>query len=178
MIRTPPVPLDRVTHLILQVFKLNGRLLAAGDRLVQDIGLTSARWQVLGAIALADTPQPVANIARAMGLSRQAVQRTVNELVTTGLLELVPNPHHQKASLVVLTKRGAAAYEAAHARQVPWARMLGGGVRESDLVTAERVLSELVERLETDRSEIKAGGRRRRAARPAKPNRRSHGQAG
>src|SRR5205814_345438 len=55
-----------VTELILEVFRLNGRLLAAGDRLVADLGLTSARWQVLGAIALASSPMPVAWIARNM----------------------------------------------------------------------------------------------------------------
>jgi hypothetical protein len=40
------------TALILEVFRFNGRLLAAGDKLVANLGLTSARWQVLGAIAL------------------------------------------------------------------------------------------------------------------------------
>jgi hypothetical protein len=56
-----------MTELILETFRLNGRLLAAGDALVADVGLTSARWQVLGAIALAPVPQPVAHIARNMG---------------------------------------------------------------------------------------------------------------
>ena len=62
-----------MTDLILDLFRLNGRLLAAGDRLVAGLGLTSARWQVLGAIALADRPQPVAWLARDMGVYRQGV---------------------------------------------------------------------------------------------------------
>ena len=37
-----------ITDLILETFRLNGQLLAAGDALVSDVGLTSARWQVLG----------------------------------------------------------------------------------------------------------------------------------
>ena len=41
-----------LTGLVIEVFRLNGDLLAAGDALVGDLGLTSARWQVLGAIAL------------------------------------------------------------------------------------------------------------------------------
>ncbi|MDH3233798.1 MAG: MarR family transcriptional regulator, partial [Alphaproteobacteria bacterium] len=45
-----PSVVEAVTALILETFRLNGRLLAAGDRLVGDLGLTSARWQVLGAI--------------------------------------------------------------------------------------------------------------------------------
>jgi hypothetical protein len=43
---------EAVTGLILEVFRFNGRLLVAGDRLVSDLGLTSARWQAMGAIAL------------------------------------------------------------------------------------------------------------------------------
>src|SRR6266542_6797188 len=90
-----------LTSLILQIFTLNGRLLTAGDRLAGPVGLTSARWQVLGAIALAASPQPVANLARNMGLTRQAVQRTVNELSAEGFVGFDANPHHQRAKLVV-----------------------------------------------------------------------------
>jgi hypothetical protein len=52
---------DAVTQLVLETFRLNGCLLIAGDALVADIGLTSARWQVLGAIALSPMPLPVAH---------------------------------------------------------------------------------------------------------------------
>src|SRR5215210_6586367 len=62
-----------ITELILETFRLNGRLLAAGDALVRDLGLTSARWQVLGAVAMSPVPLPVSHIARNMGLSRQGV---------------------------------------------------------------------------------------------------------
>ena len=37
-----------LTEIVLLVFRVNGRLLSAGDRLVGDLGLTSARWQMLG----------------------------------------------------------------------------------------------------------------------------------
>ncbi|MEM9575345.1 MAG: MarR family transcriptional regulator, partial [Pseudomonadota bacterium] len=49
-----------MTDLVLETFRLNGRLLASGDKLVEPLGLSSARWQVLGAIHFAETPQPVA----------------------------------------------------------------------------------------------------------------------
>src|SRR5262249_31482364 len=100
-----------LTDLILEVFRLNGRLLAVGDGLAAPVGLTSARWQVLGAMALAVTPQPVANIARNMGLTRQAVQRTVNELAAEGFVTFEANRHHRRAKLVVLTKQGQAAFD-------------------------------------------------------------------
>jgi hypothetical protein len=56
------------------------RMLAAGDRLVVGLGLTSAGWQVLGTIVAGDRPQPVAWLARDMGANRQNVQRIVNDL--------------------------------------------------------------------------------------------------
>jgi hypothetical protein len=42
--------MTQITDLILETFRLNGELLTAGDRLVADLSLTSARWQVLGAV--------------------------------------------------------------------------------------------------------------------------------
>ena len=137
-----------LTSLILAVFRLNGRLLVAGDRLVAGLELTSARWQVLGAIALAERPQPVAWLARNMGLNRQGVQRIVNEMRDQGLLELQANPHHRRAHLVVLTKRGKDAFEAATRLQVPWVNDLADGVSVKDLATTQKVVAELCGRLE------------------------------
>jgi hypothetical protein len=48
---------DVVSELALEIFRLNGELLADGDALVADLGLTSARWQVLGAVALSPGAQ-------------------------------------------------------------------------------------------------------------------------
>ncbi|KMO09704.1 MarR family transcriptional regulator, partial [Methylobacterium indicum] len=84
------------------MFRLNGDLLTAGDALVDDLGLTSARWQVLGAVALSPVPLPVAHIARNMGLTRQAVQRVVDDLHEVGFVRIDPNPHHRRAHLVAL----------------------------------------------------------------------------
>ena len=81
---------DTITDLVLETFRLNGRLLASGDALVADLGLTSARWQVIGAIALSPVPLSVAQIARNMGLTRQAVQRLANEMEADGLVRFAP----------------------------------------------------------------------------------------
>jgi DNA-binding MarR family transcriptional regulator len=137
-----------LTDLILAIFRLNGRLLVAGDRLVADLDLSSARWQVLGAIALAATPQPVAWLARNMGLNRQGVQRIVNEMRDEGLLELQPNPHHRRAHLVVLTKRGKEAFEAAARLQAPWVNALAKDVSVKEIMSTHRVIAALSERLE------------------------------
>lgn len=142
------IKLNVVTDLILETFRLNGRLLAAGDALVADLGLTSARWQVLGAVSLVPTPQPVAHIARDMGLTRQAVQRLVNEMEHDGLVRFRPNPHHQRARLVILTARGKAVYDAAMKRQRPWADGLGDGLNTKQIELAAATLRAIRRRLD------------------------------
>src|SRR4030095_498398 len=119
---------EALTDLVVAVFRWNGRLLAAGDRLVSDLGLTSARWQVLGAIALAPSPQPVAWLARSMGLNRQGVQRIVKEMRGERLVALCSTPHHRRAYLVALTKRGEDAFASARRLQAPWANALSKGL--------------------------------------------------
>ncbi len=141
---------EAVTELILEVFRLNGRLLVAGDRLVAGLGLTSARWQVLGAIALSDRPQPVAWLARSMGLNRQGVQRIVNELHHEGVVELAPNPHHRRARLVLLTERGKSAFAQAERLQRPWVEGLARGLEIADIAAARHVTAALRERLEKE----------------------------
>ncbi len=139
---------EAVTALIMDVFRLNGRLLVAGDRLVAELGLTSARWQVLGAIAQAEQPEPVAWHARSMGLHRQGVQRIVNELEVEGIVEFEQNPHHKRAHLVLLTPKGRQLFAAALALQVPWVNALSRGLKPKDVAAAQRVIGELKLRLE------------------------------
>jgi len=140
---------DATTELVLEVFRLNGELIATGDDLVADLGLTSARWQVLGAIALAATPLTIAQIARNMGLTRQSVQRIANDLAAEGFLRFAPNPHHQRAKLALLTDRGRKAYTGASARWAPKAAALSNGLKAKDIAAAVALLRHIRNRLDS-----------------------------
>jgi DNA-binding MarR family transcriptional regulator len=144
---------ETATGVILSIFRANGLLLAAGDVLSADQGLTSARWQVLGAIALAERPLTVPQIARRMGLTRQSVHTTVNRLVRDDLLELRPNADHRRSQLVSLTQSGRATYTATDRRQAAWVNHLAHGMGNTDLETAARVLEDLCRRLDVDGAE-------------------------
>lgn len=136
------------TELLLEVFRLNGRLLASGDRLTVDLGLTSARWQVLG--ALEHEAATVSQIARRMGLQRQSVQRLVDILAAEGIVEGVPNPSHRRAKLVRVTASGRRALRALRGRQIEWSNRVTRGAGAADLVTALAALRDLRNRLEAD----------------------------
>ena len=139
---------DAVTSLIPDLFRLNNRILTAGDQLVARLGLTSARWQILGAVAAAERPQPVAWLARDLGANRQNVQRIINDLYEDGLVAFATNPHHRRAQLVVLTEKGRQASAAAMALQVPWVNRVSDGLLVKDIETAHRVITALRQRLE------------------------------
>lgn len=135
------------TELLLNTFKLNGLLLATGDRLVRHLGMTSAQWQVMGAIDMAQVPLTVAQIARNMGLQRQSVQRLANILSTETFVRFIENPDHKRAKLVKLTERGQAILKKVKRVQVKWANQISSGIRERDLKQTEAVLQELSRRL-------------------------------
>jgi DNA-binding MarR family transcriptional regulator len=139
---------EAFTHLILEVFRLNGCLLAAGDELTRDLGLTSARWQVLGAID--DGPLPVAQIARNMGLTRQAVQRVADALAAEGFVAFAHNPNHQRAKLVALTPKGRRALDEINQRQAGWANRIAAAPGATALDRTMKVLRALRTELEKE----------------------------
>jgi DNA-binding MarR family transcriptional regulator len=139
---------EALTDLVLDLFRLTSLLLTAGDRLIAGLGLTSARWQILGAMVAAERPQPVAWLARDMGANRQNVQRIINDLQKDGLVAFEVNPHHRRAQLVVLTNKGRQAFEAAMELQAPWINRISDGLLAKDIQTVHRVVTALRNRLE------------------------------
>jgi DNA-binding MarR family transcriptional regulator len=83
-----------------------------------------------------------------MGLTRQAVQRLVNEMERDGLVQFAPNPHHQRAKLVLLSSQGKTAFAAAMRRQGPWANDLATGLSGKQIATAAATLRSIRQRLE------------------------------
>ncbi|WP_432038462.1 MarR family winged helix-turn-helix transcriptional regulator [Streptomyces cucumeris] len=134
----------------LSVFRLNGQFLAVSERLSRPAGLTAARWQVLGAVL--EEPLPVAGIARAMGITRQSVQRVADLLVDAGLAVYLPNPAHRRAKLLAPSEAGRTAVRAIvpghreFAGQL--AEQLGGAAGLAEVREALRRLTEALEALE------------------------------
>jgi DNA-binding MarR family transcriptional regulator len=137
---------DLFTDLVLEVFRLNGQLLAEGDRLTAEFGLTSARWQVMGAID--GEAIPVVQIAHKMGLKRQSVQRLVDVLADEGLVEFRENPHHQRAKLVQLTDEGHKKLEQIEQIQREWANSIANGLDVEQIRNTINLLQQLRTRLQ------------------------------
>ena len=142
-----------VTRLMLQVFRAEAAMTAAVDRLVADLNLTRARWQVLGALDALGGQATQSRIGRAMGLARQSVRRTCQDLEGAGLIATAPNPAHRRARLMVFTEPGRAAFAQARRRQAEWSDRLADGLPLQAFPLAQATLDALIGRLETDASE-------------------------
>jgi DNA-binding MarR family transcriptional regulator len=114
-----------------------------------EFGLSSARWQVMGAIE--EAPLPVAQIARNMGLTRQAVQRVANVLADEGLTEFAENPDHRRAKLVSLTVAGRAVLEKINRRQIEWSNRLAEEQDPAEIEAALGVMQSFHRRLQAEK---------------------------
>jgi DNA-binding MarR family transcriptional regulator len=90
--------------IVADIYELAGKFRARGDRLAAAIGQTQARWQVLGVAS--EAPLSVPQIARRLGVTRQAVQRVADLLAGAGLARFAENPDHKASPHLILTKAG------------------------------------------------------------------------
>jgi DNA-binding MarR family transcriptional regulator len=137
---------EELSRLVVQVFRLDGVLAAAGDALAHPAGQTTARWRVLAAVE--DRPLTVAQIARAWSLARQSVQRVADLLEQDGLISYEDNPGHRRAKLVRLTPRGRSALGRIQSAQREWANSVGERIGAPDLRAANAILARILETLD------------------------------
>ncbi|GAB3646770.1 MarR family winged helix-turn-helix transcriptional regulator [Glycomyces tarimensis] len=89
-------------------------------------------------------PMTVPQMGRAQALSRQFVQRMVNEAARRHLVEAIPNPAHKRSSLIRLTDEGRALVGTVHDREREALSRLGEDLTEPEIETCVKVLAHLV----------------------------------
>ncbi|MFW6691799.1 MarR family winged helix-turn-helix transcriptional regulator [Streptomyces sp. MAR4 CNX-425] len=153
-----PAPFDPAALLdavATTAFRLNGQFLARGDRLAAPARLTTSRWQVLYAVY--HRPLPVAGVARALGVTRQSVQRLADALVARGLAAYEPNPAHRRAKLLRPTPAGRRALARLGPGHAEFAarlgHRLGGEERFRETLAGLRRLSAAMEALQAEDAE-------------------------
>lgn len=98
--------INKLTTIVLSIFEVNRLLLDWGDNASKAYGLTSARWQVLGAIALSSNAISIPKIAEVMGITRQGALKQVNFLLAEGFIHSQDNPDHKNSLLYICTTKG------------------------------------------------------------------------
>ena len=103
------------------LFEANRLLRETGERIAAAAGQTHARRLVLQAASGGAT---VPQIARALGLHRQGVQRIADDLVLDGLASYTDNPRHSRSKRLVVTVHGQASLRAIRRVHDEWLRQL------------------------------------------------------
>ncbi|MET8743020.1 MarR family transcriptional regulator [Streptomyces sp. NPDC004728] len=144
----PPLPPEELAHRLTEVFALVGPLYRRVQRKVEQTapieGLSVGVRAVLDLLR-ENGPMTVPQMGRAQALSRQFVQRMVNDAAAAGLVGIIPNPAHQRSSLVRLTASGRAAIDAALAREQSLLRRVDGDLTDGDVAACVRVLGRMLE---------------------------------
>lgn len=118
-------------------------LTAVGDQL-EGTGISVALRGVLEILA-DDGPQTVPQIARAHGVGRQFVQRTVDEAVAAELAFSEDNPAHRRSPLFNLTDAGRAAFAKIRRQEMAVTRRVAAGLSRADVAAALRVANHMIE---------------------------------
>lgn len=89
-------------------------------------------------------PLTVPQMGRILALSRQFMQRMVNEAAEHGWVEVTPNPAHQRSSLIRLTDGGRDVITAVLAREHQLNRQVGGDLTDAEVRACVKVLTEIL----------------------------------
>lgn len=94
------------TDLVLEALKLWHLTQDVGGGIAVDVGMTSAQWPVLAAVARAGQPLTVPEIAQELRVTRQAVQKQADGMVRDGLLVREKNAAHARSPRFALSPLG------------------------------------------------------------------------
>ena len=103
MTSTPREPFISLIH---EMLRLHGRIRPIFESVEKATGLSNMELSILSSIGESHHAVTVAELGRSLGRPRQVIQRTVNAMVTSQLLEMADNPRHKRAKVVGLTPTG------------------------------------------------------------------------
>ncbi|MER6674142.1 MarR family transcriptional regulator [Streptomyces sp. NPDC000983] len=142
-----PLDPDELGHRLNEVYDLVGPLYRRVFRKVEQgeqIEGASVGVRAVLDLLRRHGPLTVPQMGRIVALSRQFMQRMVNEAAERGWVESIPNPAHQRSSLIRLTPAGEELITAVLAREHALNRQVGGGLTDADLRACVKVLSEIL----------------------------------
>ncbi len=146
--RNPKAELLR--QFILDMLQLDGALRSHAEGMTAMHGQTPARWKVLTAAGC--DVRTVPQIARRMGLTRQAVQRIANQLVEEGLARFAENPDHRGRPILRLTDEGTAIDDGISDLHARWSNQVARKLDERKMKVALDVLRDLLACVEDGRA--------------------------
>ena len=157
MKRTPKA--EQLRQLTLNLLELESAMEAKAMEFTKPHGQTPSRWKVLTAAGCDRFTVP--QIARRMGLSRQADLKIANALVDDGLAEYIDNPDHKTSPILQLTAKGQKMDDAIVQKYIEWSNRFAKPFDLKQLQNTADTLRQLADRLQREEAPPKRKGERR-----------------
>jgi DNA-binding MarR family transcriptional regulator len=139
---------NALTDLIRAVLRLNATAQKSGTRLMRGTGITNARWQTLSELFAFEQRVTVSELARHMGLTRQAVQRLADDMAVDGLVEFVENPGNARSMHLLLTVAGKVTYHDALEREWQWINGIAEDLDSEQITCAVTLLEGITKKMQ------------------------------
>jgi len=142
---------------LARIFDLLGPLYRQAVRnLEQESGIPVGVRAVLDLLRVREA-LTVPRIADVLGLSRQFVQRCVNDAEAAGWVTLRPNPAHQRSSLVAVTDLGRDLVGRIRAGEAESLGPVAAAMSHDDVAACVRILTQLLEVVRAEPSSASSG---------------------
>lgn len=141
--KSPPTLIDHVGWRLWRLARLWKDEFDTEMRRRGYVWITEARGAIIGQLRPGGLPQSA--LTAALGVSKQAVQQFVDELVAEGAVERVPDPKDGRGKIVRLTARGLASITDGNAVKREIERRYRRRVGAERFTVMQEVLEELGE---------------------------------
>lgn len=141
-------PVDSVALIVADIYQLAALFRRRGGAIARKIGQTQSRWQVISAASTGNST--VAQMARRLGVSRQAVQRVADMLVKDGLARFAKNRDNVRSPHLQLTNSGKKLLVELTENAAAYNEELAEGLTEQDIQSVAMVLGKFRMQLDRD----------------------------
>ena len=148
---------DLANRLFFRLYQCTNMLHKTGTRAVEDEGLTTQQWAVLGALSRpeAEGGMSVGDLARYLMVSRQNLSGLISRMERDGHIGTAPNGLDRRSRLVSMTESGSEVWlERAQPKIHDYYEQALDGFSTNDLAHTLHYLLKLLEnmkRLDTDK---------------------------
>jgi DNA-binding MarR family transcriptional regulator len=130
------------------------RIADARDPSGEPIFRTDGVWRVISTIERSNYCLAIADLARAMRLSRQAAHELAHAAERAGVIELAANHDDRRILQALLTPIGRSRLKAGRSAESIWLTTLLNGLGDNELAATTRVVTVIRQRLERDQREL------------------------
>ncbi len=111
--RSVETKLELANRLFFRLYQCANMLHKTGTRAVEDEGLTTQQWAVLGALSRdkAQGGMSIGDLARYLMVSRQNLSGVISRMERDGHVAVLPDPRDRRSRVVTMTETGRHVWE-------------------------------------------------------------------